>query len=133
MWPAIVLALTQALVPRALDAILKKLDKRTTPQPAPRAGRPEPHILFAISVLTVCQRHQCSITSWFRTPARNNLVDGHPASRHLTADAFDIVPDVQSESPKIVRAIQALGYYALIEPHHIHIQRIPPADRTRVA
>jgi len=70
------------------------------------------------------------LTSWWRSPAANLSVGGHPASQHLCGTAFDIAgPGTAQAIPRL----QAAGF--IVIPYagsHIHAQAWPAGVAERV-
>jgi hypothetical protein len=71
----------------------------------------------------VCLTFHASVTSWWRTPARNMRVQGVPNSRHLNGTAIDVVYDGGGGAPALV-TVQELarqhGCVVLRERDHDH-------------
>jgi uncharacterized protein YcbK (DUF882 family) len=69
------------------------------------------------------------ITSAFRDEYTNNLVGGHPRSKHLCGEAIDISisgihkPIVVQQD--IMHKIKELGFDVVLESDHIHIEYDP--------
>jgi len=61
------------------------------------------------------------ITSWFRTPAENAAVGGHPRSQHLVGWAFDAVPP-EGQFGRLADALQRQGFETVVESDHVHAQ-----------
>jgi hypothetical protein len=59
-----------------------------------------------------------TITSWYRSPWKNENVGGLKTSWHLIGWAWDILPVNQDSINKITK----LGLHYLNEENHIHIQ-----------
>jgi uncharacterized protein YcbK (DUF882 family) len=64
-----------------------------------------------------------SVSGGFRSPQRNDLVGGAKNSRHLGADAFDVVLDKRSDVPAFIGACHANGLWTLDEGDHIHVDQ----------
>lgn len=100
------------------------------PQPtAPRAPLSTKQALdyshtmpFLHSVLYLCERHGGSITSYYRTKARNALVGGHPNSRHLQALGVDVVLDDVHRTDAFTQEAVDLGLVVVDETDHLHVQ-----------
>lgn len=116
-------------------------------------------LTFIGDVMFVCEHHGLSVSSWYRHPAHNAVVGGHPKSRHLTWDAFDLVkPAVELKKGQLVpmeakrarSAVEAAmtflkgcGYYGYTGHHErkvngkrfrvytLHVQRQAPCKETR--
>lgn len=65
---------------------------------------------------------QARVTSWWRTPARNAAVGGHPESQHLIGTAADFVPIAPSTYADIARALEGAGLVVVDEGDHVHAQ-----------
>lgn len=84
---------------------------------------------FFTKVDALCALYRCSVTSWWRTEARNAAVGGSPKSKHLGGWAFDLVPDNPDKHDVLVDAAHALGLWAVNEGDHVHVQgRAPDAS-----
>ena len=83
-------------------------------------------LVFIMAVLPIAQEYGCSITSYFRTPQRNELVGGVPDSKHLKAEAIDCVLDADSYHPsgasEFFSRLEDFGFEVIIYPTHIHIE-----------
>lgn len=77
---------------------------------------------FHNALMSYCSWANCSITSWYRTPKRNERVGGHPNSRHLVWLGADVAYD--EPIPPLTRRKMAttLGLKLVIEGDHDHIQ-----------
>ena len=64
------------------------------------------------------------ITSWWRSPERNDQVGGDSESQHLLGTALDIVPRGET-SEAIEAAAAGEGFQVVVEREHIHIQAWP--------
>lgn len=86
------------------------------------------HGEFYEVVLKLCEIHGASQTSGYRTGHRNQMVGGHPHSRHMDGYAFDLVPDDHSQEARraLVMAAQDAGLAALDEGDHVHVQTRRP-------
>ena len=78
-------------------------------------------------LLPICMRYQGSITGGYRSAKRNELVGGHPNSRHLLGLAFDVVLDNMSLAHDFADECRRQGMKALLEDigevnEHIHVQ-----------
>ncbi len=83
---------------------------------------------FSVTLRTLCIVFQCSETSGIRTELRNGLVNGVSGSRHQIKNggkARDLVPDDETEKPRLIAAAIALGFYAQDEGDHVHIHDNP--------
>lgn len=86
------------------------------------------------------------VSSWFRTPEKNQTEGGSPESQHLFGLALDITGPPQNQQ-HLVDHMRAQGLVALRETSHVHVQFLPrgvlaaagvvfprvPARRTRAA
>lgn len=79
---------------------------------------------FADKIRAYCNATGGSITSWGRTPARNDRVGGVADSAHLLWLAADVVYDVGPVGPSPVREAIArrLGLVLIHEDDHDHAQ-----------
>ena len=59
------------------------------------------------------------ISSWYRDPAHNARVGGHPRSQHLRALAIDVNPDARPAP------FQNVGLTVVPEGDHLHVQYYP--------
>lgn len=76
---------------------------------------------FLSIVLSVCLQYSCSVTSWIRTPSRNELIGGVPNSYHLYGAAVDVVPD-KGQEEIIAKAFRDSGLAVKVYKDHIHVQ-----------
>jgi hypothetical protein len=82
---------------------------------------------FAEKISLICGRHQCSVTSWFRTEKRNKDVGGHIMSQHQLGLAVDLVPDQDNSEgywEEVAIDCRRLGLVAVVERDHIHVQAL---------
>lgn len=79
-------------------------------------------ILFISTIYELCTRHRASVTSWIRSPARNNHVKGSPRSLHLEGLAADLVLDDPNDAERLIADARALGLEAANEQHHVHLE-----------
>jgi uncharacterized protein YcbK (DUF882 family) len=63
------------------------------------------------------------LTSWYRDPANNARVGGHPQSQHLLALAIDFLPD--HAGARLADAARSVGLVVIDEGDHFHVQRFP--------
>lgn len=84
--------------------------------------------LFARRILDLCREHACSITSWYRTPARNRAIGGASASLHLQGLAADLDPDDETTIPALVDAATVAGLYTRPHRTYCHVQARPLKD-----
>jgi len=61
-------------------------------------------------------------TNWYRDPVHNQAVGGHPFSQHQWGFAVDVV---SSNPDATVRAARQMGFVAVDEFDHVHIQIFP--------
>lgn len=81
---------------------------------------------FALHVHTLCIRHGGSVTSWVRSPARNERVGGDERSLHLYGLAVDVIfDDSLSKHAAMIYAKRA-GLSMVDEGDHVHFQAAPP-------
>lgn len=64
---------------------------------------------------------EARLTSWWRSPAHNARVGGHPRSRHLRGTAVDVVLSAGFRRAFIEDA-EWVGLRALDEGDHVHVQ-----------
>ena len=79
-------------------------------------------LAFILAVVPITQEYGCSITSYFRTPQRNELVGGVENSKHLKAEAIDCVLDDRNLNVDLYLAVTEMGYDMIVYPTHIHIE-----------
>lgn len=63
-----------------------------------------------------------TVTSWWRSPARNVSVGGAVYSQHLLGFALDLVTP---RPAALVRSLNAVGLVAIDEKDHVHVQAYP--------
>ena len=89
---------------------------------------------FFLDVAETCDEFGLSISSGKRDEEYNSLVAGHPKSRHLDWDAWDLVT-VGNNIRAAFSHLKAKGYYGYVKTAgmrngvkvwQIHIQRLPP-------
>ena len=66
--------------------------------------------------------HPFSVTSWWRTVARNIEVGGLANSLHLEGLAVDCVLFPGRSGEEFLRDARILGLYGRVEKDHVHIQ-----------
>ncbi len=107
-------------------------------------------IEFLFDVMSVVDKYGLSISSWKRSEEYNQLIGGHPESRHLTWDALDLVKAAVDVTPPMARGIcenafgelKKKGYYGYVRAagtrrksgvqtkiFQIHIQRQKPRKK----
>lgn len=77
---------------------------------------------FYEKVVEVCIKHQCSITSWVRSPKHNAAVGGVPNSKHLTGQAVDAIVDGNYKA--FIEDARSLGLKVIRESDHVHLENI---------
>ena len=79
---------------------------------------------FLNTVQLLCARFGGSVTSWLRSPKRNQEVGGHPESYHLThvGQALDVVLDHPADKQTFIAGALRYGLKAIDEGDHIHLQ-----------
>ena len=85
---------------------------------------------FTQTISILCQIHDCSVTSWIRSEARNESVGGVSGSRHMLKNggkACDVVPDNSDLIKRNLLIVDArkLGLVCLDETDHVHIHDNP--------
>lgn len=83
------------------------------------------YLEVCLAVRTLCQLHRLSVTSWWRSPARNKSVGGTRNSRHLMGLGVDLVPDVGESRAEVMATARKLGLQVVDEQDHIHIELDP--------
>lgn len=86
---------------------------------------------FAVAVAQFCAETNGSVTSWWRSPARNVQVGGHRRSRHLTGLAVDVVYKPYERPAGVEVHAHALGLWLLAEGDHDHLEPLdlhPPRE-----
>lgn len=64
------------------------------------------------------RREPFTVTSWWRSPSRNQQVSGHRDSQHLCALAFDCAPG----SAAVEAALRGVGFRTVRYGTHVHAQ-----------
>ena len=77
---------------------------------------------FTCKINILSMAHAFSVTSWLRTPARNEAVGGAKRSKHLFGLAVDCVLDDPSKAKNLVKSAGEMGLVAIEEGDHVHIQ-----------
>jgi hypothetical protein len=77
---------------------------------------------FAERVALLLQRYPGSVTSWFRSPARNAQVGGVPNSWHLLGLAIDVVFDEETDTDRASGLALRLGLEVHNEGDHYHFE-----------
>jgi len=91
---------------------------------------PESYAVAGERIRCLCALHRASVTSHVRTKARNAAVGGAELSKHQLeygAMAWDLVPDHQPDMLDLVRNARVLGFWALNEGDHAHLQALAPS------
>lgn len=73
-------------------------------------------VAFAARALLYSQNVQ--VTSWYRTPWKNNAVGGSRWSLHQIGWAFDVVP----HNKPLQQLLTVWPFKAVVESDHIHLQ-----------
>jgi len=71
-----------------------------------------------------------SVSSWFRTPAKNRIEGGAPESQHLFGLAWDVVVPRQNLE-HLVEHMRGQGLVAVQERGHVHVQAFPAGALAR--
>jgi len=71
-----------------------------------------------------------SVSSWFRTPAKNRIEGGAPESQHLFGLAWDVVVP-RAALPHLVEHMRGQGLVAVQERGHVHVQAFPAGALAR--
>lgn len=66
-----------------------------------------------------------SVTSWWRTAARNAFVGGSSSSLHLCGLAADLVPDPGLSREALLAHAMNVGLHGIVEADHVHVQCRP--------
>ena len=77
---------------------------------------------FAQALLGIAMAARGSITSMYRTPARNNAVGGHPQSKHMQGLAGDIVLDDPATEQILMSMADRFNLRVVKETDHYHVQ-----------
>lgn len=77
---------------------------------------------FAFLISTLVRIYPASVTSWFRTEARNRDVGGHPESLHRIGLAVDLSFERDSDRAAFAQAAQRLGLQCVSESDHLHVE-----------
>lgn len=80
---------------------------------------------FYVSVLALCIAYNASMTSGFRTEKRNQIVGGDPKSKHLQGYGIDVIPDSPADAEALIEHAKSMGYDAVNEGDHVHIEFDP--------
>ncbi|MGH8725695.1 MAG: D-Ala-D-Ala carboxypeptidase family metallohydrolase [Burkholderiales bacterium] len=110
------------------DTAAPSFDQSSAAAPTPRPRTHtmiEPtalYLAFCLNVRELCLTHDATVTSWWRSGARNRALDGHPSSFHLEGLAADLVPEDPTNKPTLLRHASALGLQAVDEGDHVHIE-----------
>jgi hypothetical protein len=80
---------------------------------------------FAEALIAYCGWSHASVTSYGRTPTRNQKVGGVPGSKHLSWLAADVVYDgAQPDLSAAKQRARHLGLLLLREDTHDHLQAL---------
>ena len=77
---------------------------------------------FCNAVIKLADEFDLSITSWYRSPKRNESVGGKPTSKHLRGLAVDVVLDKKEDTDNFTKRVNQYGLVWLNEGDHIHCQ-----------
>ena len=93
----------------------------------PDRGVVEDLVLEASSISGVRPEY----TEGHRTEEQNKLVGGHPESKHLTGQAFDLAISGDKSKDRayvkeLKRLFEPLGFSVVLKSDHIHLQTPPP-------
>jgi len=83
---------------------------------------------FISCVLSLCFKHQGSVSSWGRTVKHNKDVGGVDDSWHTLWVGCDVVLDKMVKNAVFERDAKDLGLWASLEGDHYHLQ---PANLKR--
>jgi len=64
---------------------------------------------------------QIHVTSWWRSPADNARVSGHPESQHLVGLAADLAVEPQ-QIEQLANALRRVGLVVVVYDRHVHVQ-----------
>lgn len=95
---------------------MTKLDRAKDP----RHGMNVACFAFLINTLTTI--YPASVTSWFRTEARNRDVGGSPDSLHQIGLAVDLIFQRESDRASFTQAAKRLGLQCVFEGDHLHVE-----------
>ena len=81
---------------------------------------------FGSCLRAYCAWSRGSVTSWIRSPERNQKVGGHPDSSHLLGLAADVAytPNPRPALPTARKRAHRLGLRLVREGDHDHLQAI---------
>jgi hypothetical protein len=98
------------------------------PAPASYAAQPPANPLGVLGgISTLSQVPGVTTTSLYRDPAKNRDVGGVTNSQHMSGTAGDFVVP-QSAKPAFIAQARALGFEAIDEGDHIHVELPPGAQ-----
>jgi uncharacterized protein YcbK (DUF882 family) len=75
-------------------------------------------------VIILRELYSFSVTSWFRSEARNALVGGLPKSLHKKGLAIDVVLDSDVSLKDFKADAEILGLYVYNEGDHLHLYEV---------
>jgi len=79
---------------------------------------------LSMKVTLLRKDYEFSVTSWWRSEARNKIVGGIDKSKHLTGEAIDVVLDESEDKAKFTEAAKDLGLYVYDEVDHLHLYEV---------
>lgn len=85
-------------------------------------------VQLLIAVLVVARATDVSISSFLRTPERNEAVGGRPNSLHLVGLAVDLVGEPATLG-RVASIWRAIGLDAIDEGDHLHLELDGPLLR----
>lgn len=77
---------------------------------------------FISIVAAICAKHRGSVSSWGRTPKRNEEVGGHPKSYHMIWMGADVILDVMLKNQEFEEDCEKFKILAVFEKDHYHLQ-----------
>lgn len=87
---------------------------------------PELYRTFHELVWTICEQYPASVTSGYRTEARNRAVGGYPNSFHKVGGlAVDVVCDHPDTIPYLIAFAKSAGLEVEESATHIHLELDP--------
>ena len=73
-------------------------------------------------MIVLCLRYNGSVTSWIRSPKRNENVGGVPDSLHLVGLAVDVAFDTPEDKEDAHKFAKSMGYDVVPYSGHLHIE-----------